>query len=68
MISAVTVLGDNAEILLDIGGGQPLAFTLGIHVARRNFIEMGRHVRVSLVADAIHVMPADGQAAGPPTG
>ena len=38
-------------------GGLPLGFSLPTHVARRNEIAPGAAISVSLLADAIHLMP-----------
>ncbi|MEZ5825780.1 MAG: ABC transporter ATP-binding protein [Geminicoccaceae bacterium] len=55
-IRSLTMLGDEAHVTLDIGAEQSLAFTIGVHAARRNGLRVGARARVSLLADSLHVM------------
>jgi len=51
-------LGPYTQVGLRLeSGGLPLSFSLPTHVARRNGIAPGAAVRVSLLAEAIHLMP-----------
>ena len=51
-------LGPYTQImLLPEGGGLPLIFSVPTHVARRNDIAAGAAARVTLLAQAIHLMP-----------
>jgi molybdate transport system ATP-binding protein len=54
-------LGNNAAITVAIGGtDRPALFlTVPLHVARAHGIESGSRVRVALLTDGIHLMPAD---------
>ncbi|MEZ5836737.1 MAG: ABC transporter ATP-binding protein [Geminicoccaceae bacterium] len=61
-IRNLTFLGDDAHVVLDVGTAQPLALTIGAHAARRNGLRTGADVRVSLLAESLHVMPPDGSA------
>jgi molybdate transport system ATP-binding protein len=55
-------LGQNftARLHADGSADEPLFLTIPVHVARRNGVEVGVTVTVSLLADAIHLMPAEG--------
>jgi len=61
IISEVLYLGDNASIAFTVGGnaGPQLAFSVPAHVARRNGLQPGVQAAVSLLAEGIHLMPAD---------
>jgi molybdate transport system ATP-binding protein len=52
-------LGDSASVTMAVGerGNQTLAFAIPTHVAGRNGLALGAAIRVSLRADAIHLMP-----------
>jgi molybdate transport system ATP-binding protein len=54
-------LGQNftARLHADGSADEPLFLTIPVHVARRNGVEVGVTVTVSLLADAIHLMPAE---------
>jgi molybdate transport system ATP-binding protein len=56
-------LGQNltARLQADGNADEPLFLTIPVHVARRNGVEVGVTVTVSLLADAIHLMPAEGR-------
>jgi len=66
-VGDVVVLGESTSVTLFIEGdeGCQLNFTVSTHAARRNDIAMGTDAAVSLLADGIHVMPAE---AGPGEG
>lgn len=50
-------LGENASVTLAVDGSTDvLAFTVPIHVAQRNGIEVGAPAAVSLLAEGIHLM------------
>jgi molybdate transport system ATP-binding protein len=55
-------LGEEARVTLDIGDpeGGTLALSLPLHAARRNGLAPGEACTVSLLADAIHLMPRSG--------
>jgi molybdate transport system ATP-binding protein len=52
-------LGENASVAVRLDGAPelPLFMTIPTHVARRNRIGIGERVTVSLLAEAIHLMP-----------
>jgi len=53
------MLGDNALVSLAVeaDGDVPLSFSVPAHVARRNRVAAGVPLRVSLLAEGIHLMP-----------
>jgi molybdate transport system ATP-binding protein len=55
------LLGENANVAMAVDGmpGQVLFLTIPLHVAQRNAIEVGTAIRVSLLADSIHLMAPD---------
>jgi molybdate transport system ATP-binding protein len=54
-------LGHNAAITVAIGGADrpPVFMSVPLHVARRQGIEIGAGIRIALLAEGIHLMPAD---------
>ena len=60
-VSHCVQLGNNAAVTVDIGGPDrpPLFLTVPLHVARAQAIGVGSAVRVALLAEGIHLMPAD---------
>jgi len=56
------VLGDTARIDMRVPAADDahLYFTIPSHVARRNGLETGCRITVSLLREGIHLMPADG--------
>jgi molybdate transport system ATP-binding protein len=61
-------MGENASVALTVdGSSDALAFTVPIHVARRNGIEIGARAAVSLLADGIHLMPWEDPSSGEAT-
>jgi molybdate transport system ATP-binding protein len=51
-------LGEDATVALRVAGvSAPLWFRVPAHVAERNHLTIGTALRVSLLADALHVMP-----------
>jgi molybdate transport system ATP-binding protein len=58
-ITAMLALGAEAQVTLDVGDpdGHPLGFALPLHAARRNGLAPGEPCRVSLLKEAIHIMP-----------
>jgi molybdate transport system ATP-binding protein len=52
-------LGETTEIVVEIGEGHPLHCSIPTHVARRNAIEPGVAIGVSLKSDAIQLMRAE---------
>jgi molybdate transport system ATP-binding protein len=55
-------LGEEARVTLDVGDpdGGTLALSLPLHAARRNGLAPGEACTVSLLAEAIHLMPRAG--------
>jgi len=55
-----TMLGDNALVSIDVDrdAAAALSFSVPAHTARRNGMVPGAEVRVSLLAEGIHLMPA----------
>jgi molybdate transport system ATP-binding protein len=56
----LVAMGEEARITLDVGdpAGGTLGFAMPLHAARRNGLAPGEACTVSLVRDAIHLMPA----------
>ncbi len=54
-------LGNNAAITVAVGGAdRPAVFmSVALHVARRHGVEIGSSVRIALLPEGIHLMPAD---------
>ncbi|GBD42316.1 Sulfate/thiosulfate import ATP-binding protein CysA [bacterium HR39] len=52
-------LGETAHLTLLVRDRHPLTFTVPAHVARRNALAPGRTVRVSLLAEGVHLMPPE---------
>ena len=50
------VLGDTVQVALEVGGDAALYFNVPVHVARRNGVEPGARLRVSLLSEGIHLM------------
>lgn len=68
VIRDAVVLGDttHATLLVDADEAAPLQFSVPTHVAHRNRVAQGGPASVSLLADAIHLMPPEAPArAGP---
>jgi molybdate transport system ATP-binding protein len=61
VVGGFVVLGAEAQITLLIDGdvGAALGFSVPTHVARRNGIDRGETIGVSLLAEAIHVFPEE---------
>ena len=59
VVECVT-LGDRVALSVDVDAdpAQPLAFSLPLHVARRNRIGTGALIGLSLLAEHLHLMPA----------
>jgi len=58
-IVAFYELGETAHVTLLAFERHPLTFTVPAHVARRNALAPGRRIRVSLLAEGIHLMPPE---------
>jgi hypothetical protein len=58
-VAGVVMLGDMAQVtfLVDGSEDEPLAFGVPAHVAARKRVKAGEPANVSLLADAIHLMP-----------
>ncbi|HFA59846.1 MAG TPA: ABC transporter ATP-binding protein [Rhodospirillales bacterium] len=58
-VEELLVLGESAEVTMRVEGtpGLALHFTVSTHAARRNRLAPGVEVRVSLLAEGIHLMP-----------
>ena len=60
IVDSIVVVGESAQVTLQTAGDPlPLHFTLPAHVARRNGLAKGIAAGVSLLAEGIHVMPAE---------
>lgn len=61
MVGEMIALGENALVTMwvDADPGYPLNFTITAHAARRNGLAPGEALRVSLLADGIHLMPTE---------
>lgn len=61
VVEDCVTLGARTEVTMRCQGtNQPLRLQLSTHAARRNAIDIGEEIRVSLLADGIHVMnPVD---------
>jgi hypothetical protein len=58
-VAEVVILGDMAQVTFLVDGSEnaPLAFSMPVHVAKRNRVEAGEPANVTLLAGAIHLMP-----------
>jgi molybdate transport system ATP-binding protein len=57
-IGELVVLGETASVTMRVDGADcRLTFSVPAHVARRNGLDRGGDIRVSLLAEAIHLMP-----------
>ncbi|HFD16460.1 MAG TPA: TOBE domain-containing protein, partial [Rhodospirillales bacterium] len=58
-VEELLVLGESADVTMRVEGtpGLALHFTVSTHAARRNRLAPGVEVRVSLLAEGIHLMP-----------
>ena len=61
VVAALTPLGPSTTVTMAVDGpdGPPLVFTLPTHAARRNGLEPGAALIVSLLAEGIHLMPPE---------
>lgn len=61
IVRELVVLGDVTHATLRVDGDEnaPLQFSVPSHVAQRNRLGVGETVSVSLLADAIHLMPRE---------
>jgi molybdate transport system ATP-binding protein len=59
VIGEFVPLGETVSVTILIGGRPDLALTMSVptHIAERNRLGLGEAVRVSLVTEAIHLMP-----------
>jgi len=63
-VVSATPLGEQTHVTARMAAdADRLAFSLSTHAARRNRIAAGAAIRVSLLADAIHLMPVEQPAA-----
>lgn len=63
VVREMAVLGEQTSVTLALSSGEPLNFTVGTHAARRNGLAPGADARVSLLADGIHLMAPEPDAA-----
>ncbi len=58
VVQEALALGDRSHLVLDVGAGadRPLRLSLPTHVLRRQGVVPGKSVRVSLLAEGIHLM------------
>jgi molybdate transport system ATP-binding protein len=55
------ILGDEMQVSMAVADEEhPLTFSVSLHVARRNGVETGEPITVSLLSEGIHVMPRGG--------
>ena len=68
-VSEFVVLGDSASVAVDVEGiaDTPLFMTIALHAAQRNRIAIGEQVHVSLLAEAIYIMPGEVSGGAPHT-
>ena len=61
MVTEYLLLGENVALTVAVNGPDrpPLFLTVPVHTARRNGIAQGVEISVSLLAEGIHLMPAD---------
>ncbi|GGC87251.1 ABC transporter ATP-binding protein [Vreelandella lutescens] len=57
-VSEMVVLGSMTSISLRVSHGDMLRFDIATHAAKRNQLTLGASVYVSLLAEGIHLMPA----------
>lgn len=57
-VSEMVVLGGMTSISLRVSHGDMLRFDIATHAAKRNQLSLGERVHVSLLAEGIHLMPA----------
>jgi molybdate transport system ATP-binding protein len=59
IVAEMVIIGDIARVTFLVDGSEdaPLTFGLPVRVAARNRVEPGEPATVSLLADAIHLMP-----------
>ncbi|MCD1650145.1 ABC transporter ATP-binding protein [Halomonas axialensis] len=57
-VSEMVVLGGMTSISLRVSHGDMLRFDIATHAAKRNQLSLGKRVHVSLLAEGIHLMPA----------
>jgi molybdate transport system ATP-binding protein len=51
-------MGENTSIIMKLNGTtEVLSFNIPTHTARRNHLDEGEEINVSLLAEAIHIMP-----------
>ena len=67
VVTEFVPLGENASVAVRVDGAPdlPLSMTIPTHVAKRNRIGIGERVTVSLLAEAIHLMPREERGAAP---
>ncbi len=65
-IGELYVLGEQAHVTLLVDDEVPLVFTVSAHAARRNGLAVGVRVRVSLLAEGIHLMARHAEGGAPP--
>jgi len=63
IITEYVPLGEHTSVTLHVRGERDHAMSMMVpsHVARRNGLGHGEHVKVSLLAEGIHLMPSAGQ-------
>ena len=55
-IDELIPLGENTSVSMSTGQGQPLYLSVPTHVARRNKLNQGGDIAVSLLSESIHLM------------
>ncbi|HEX2116471.1 MAG TPA: ABC transporter ATP-binding protein [Alphaproteobacteria bacterium] len=61
VVGEFVALGDTANLSMQLDGSEDLiiAFSVPLHVARRNGVDKGEAITVSLLKEGIHCMPAE---------
>jgi molybdate transport system ATP-binding protein len=59
IVGEFVTLGETANLSIRLDTGDELAFSVPLHVARRNGLDRGETATVSLLKDGIHCMPPE---------
>ncbi|HLU76765.1 MAG TPA: ABC transporter ATP-binding protein [Burkholderiales bacterium] len=63
-VESMVPLGGQVTVRVRMPNGQRLTLTATAHIVRKRAVEVGRVVDVSLLAESIHLMPREPEAAG----
>ncbi|MGQ0656538.1 MAG: TOBE domain-containing protein, partial [Chromatiales bacterium] len=66
-VTEFIALGENAMVVMQVEAEADLRLHLTVptHVARRNSVDVGEPIKVSLLAEGIHLMPWEALSPGP---